>query len=871
MAVAPLNKFLTIAVPVAPGEQTIYTAPVGTSAIVLYAQVANVGIGQSYPTVTFTHRRTNVATRTAGNIRNNRIIKDGEIPPNDALVLVDGRLVLERTAIISDSIILSGIQTGIGTIMNVDYTNSTGVTTITTLDNHGFNIDDQITMAGIAFTCSGTYGLTTSIFPEPQSAFKVLEVPTSKTFVTNTGIVKNLTHNYIPSIHQFVRSDKGSITVTGGLKGPFTPTQAVYNAKTGIVTFSVKNHGLTAPTTHTAGAGTTYSPLSGTLSVTVDSAPNPAFQNGEYVRIDNDSLSFSCNYGGSIGTATYPRIGDPVSGKFVQISNVSGNTFEIGVGTGKGNYTHTYIEDQDVTNNSIITGGNYTHTWQGGNASDVLRRTSAVGYAYTVTAASYTANNGELILTLQENVAFSEIDTINIKLNSLTFSCLMDNNATNHTYPRATDPINNTLGSPNNGDSGWSRNISCTKNGNQIILNVGSSPTVQYTPTNGSYNGSTGEMTLTIPGGFNLNRNNTGIALTAVTGTTYNPSTGAINLRINGHNLHTGDRIRFDDNSLTFTCDKDSHGSNHTYPRPYDLDSNKWLPVTWVDTDNIAVTVSTSSYTGIHTFVTGAAGGIKVASDSIKLTPGSIVFTCDKDNHASKHYYPRTTDPYYDTSISIGNTTGTSMSLFVGKSIVNQPHTFVSGSSNGVKRALDTIKIGTESLVYKCSQDNYQTEHKYPRTTDPAYNQPLGVDVVGIHSFTGGTATNALTIYNSNGTIAQNNVDVADASYDPSSGNLVMDISNHSYNNTHKVLIATGSIKFKCDKDGYQSTHAYPRLTDPVSGIQTAIIGTGANTITVNVGKVDTFSAFVGVSTAGGLTAPLQMEFICSILENSST
>ena len=41
MAVAPLNKFLTIAVPVAPGEQTIYTAPVGTSAIVLYAQVAN--------------------------------------------------------------------------------------------------------------------------------------------------------------------------------------------------------------------------------------------------------------------------------------------------------------------------------------------------------------------------------------------------------------------------------------------------------------------------------------------------------------------------------------------------------------------------------------------------------------------------------------------------------------------------------------------------------------------------------------------------------------------------------------------------------------------------------------------------------------
>ena len=52
MAVAPLNKFITIALPVAPGEQTIYTTPVGVSAILLYAQVSNVGIN-TYPQVTF--------------------------------------------------------------------------------------------------------------------------------------------------------------------------------------------------------------------------------------------------------------------------------------------------------------------------------------------------------------------------------------------------------------------------------------------------------------------------------------------------------------------------------------------------------------------------------------------------------------------------------------------------------------------------------------------------------------------------------------------------------------------------------------------------------------------------------------------------
>ena len=171
MAVAPLNKFLTLAVPVAPGEQTIYTAPVGTSAIVLYAQVSNVGIGGSYPTVTFTHRRTSVATRTAGNERNNRIVRDAEVPPNDALILVDGRLVLERTAIVSDSIVLSGVQTGIGTIMNVLYDGTTGIATVRTLRPHGFSLNDEITMAGVAFTCTGTYGLTTSIFPTQQASF----------------------------------------------------------------------------------------------------------------------------------------------------------------------------------------------------------------------------------------------------------------------------------------------------------------------------------------------------------------------------------------------------------------------------------------------------------------------------------------------------------------------------------------------------------------------------------------------------------------------------------------------------------------------------------------------------------------------------
>ena len=209
MAVAPLNKFLTIAVPVAPGEQTVYTAPTGSSAIVLYAQVSNVGIGETYPTVTFTHRRKSTSQRTNGNTRNNRIIKGVEIPPNDSIVIIDGRLVLERTAIITDSIVIRGVQSGIVSVTNCLYDNTTGVTTVTTFSAHNFNIGDEVTMSGLAFTCApGNYGITTAIFPSPQQSFTIDSiigsVGISKTFVTNSGTVTGIAHTY----------------VSGGLVGP---------------------------------------------------------------------------------------------------------------------------------------------------------------------------------------------------------------------------------------------------------------------------------------------------------------------------------------------------------------------------------------------------------------------------------------------------------------------------------------------------------------------------------------------------------------------------------------------------------------------------------------------------------------------------
>ena len=109
MAQQPLNTYKTVTGIVSTTENTvIYSTRTGYTSIVLYAQVSNTGSGIG--TVTFSHKRTN-KSQAGISTEHNELIKGGLIPPNDALVLLEGRLVLERTALKTDAIVMSGIST----------------------------------------------------------------------------------------------------------------------------------------------------------------------------------------------------------------------------------------------------------------------------------------------------------------------------------------------------------------------------------------------------------------------------------------------------------------------------------------------------------------------------------------------------------------------------------------------------------------------------------------------------------------------------------------------------------------------------------------------------------------------------------------
>ena len=86
MAQLALNKFQTETLEVTTSEQTLYTAPTGYTAIVLYAHVTNYGSNSA--TVTLNHVRGGTATE---------IIKNGNVPVADALIPMSGKLVLETS------------------------------------------------------------------------------------------------------------------------------------------------------------------------------------------------------------------------------------------------------------------------------------------------------------------------------------------------------------------------------------------------------------------------------------------------------------------------------------------------------------------------------------------------------------------------------------------------------------------------------------------------------------------------------------------------------------------------------------------------------------------------------------------------------
>ena len=86
MAAIPLNKFRTLTHTLTTSSVGIYTCPAGVASLIIYGNVANVGSGTSVTSFSVFHSRDSVDTP---------IIEKAQIPSQDAMSFLDGRLVLE--------------------------------------------------------------------------------------------------------------------------------------------------------------------------------------------------------------------------------------------------------------------------------------------------------------------------------------------------------------------------------------------------------------------------------------------------------------------------------------------------------------------------------------------------------------------------------------------------------------------------------------------------------------------------------------------------------------------------------------------------------------------------------------------------------
>lgn len=271
-----------------------------------------------------------------------------------------------------------GTGTGITTnVTNAQYGKTTGILTVTAA-SHGLLKDDPVKLVGLAFTCPGGSGITTTIFPDGKygSIFPVKRTIDANNFEVVVGI-STIDHNYdtggTVEKHQNYQNRYSQLRDLSIQPDPFTgfnnviPScsnviSAIYTC-VGIVTSIIQNGidgnpattGLTTNYPGNAGIGFTdtvgvtsalYNERTGNLYL---EAPGISVVKGD--RFEIRDLTFSCDSGAGIGTTTQLFPSGKYGNEFYVDRVNADNSFVVNVGTST--LPHTYVSGGIIVDRSI--------------------------------------------------------------------------------------------------------------------------------------------------------------------------------------------------------------------------------------------------------------------------------------------------------------------------------------------------------------------------------------------------------------------------------------------------------------------------------------------------------------------------------------
>ena len=769
-------------------------------------------------------------------------------------------------------------------ITTANYNPLAGIMTVT-IPNHGFSNGDQVRIAdeSIGWKCSLDQFTSTKYYPRSTDPISDSWIPisnkTQNTFEVFAGITTRLDYtvsgaDYTPSVGVMTMSI-GTHDLTVGQSIKFRDSSLGFTCTADQNTAIKYYPRAKDPTYNTAvpitgAAGTTitvnvgistivtynirfadYTPASGIMTVSLDRLHN--FQVGESIKFKAGSVAFKCEQDGFQSNHFYPRPSDPYYDKPVEIVGAAGTMFTCNVGATAGANTYVFLPNQGVAVDGVISGGDYPYTLSGIGTDAVI--TGGGDYTPYVFV-NATAGGLERPST-----------RIQIAEGALTFKCAKDNYATEHAYPRKTDPAYNTnLGI-----------ISATTN--TFEVRVGVSTIEERSISTSTYDPATGAFVMNVGVGHSYINESAHTISTA----TYNASTGVLEPTIANHGFVAGEYVKFDLESITFKCDKDGYTADKAYPRYSDPYLNKWLPIYNVGVNTFSVFVGVSTVVNTHWFQSATTGGLKKARDTVGINTASILFTCARDNYATEHAYPRPDDPIGgNVSVGIGSTSADTITINVGVStivnygITTAAYTASSGimtvfsNVHGFNGALpksvefatydagsgimtctvtnhgmvtgNRVQFARGSIRFRCMMDQRKTIKDYPRRKDPSDQQWLSVTTVDLDKFSVNVGTSPL-VYHS----------PTSGSYDPFTGLMTIDIGSHSLQKGTGVKLKTRGFKFTCALDNHATNHFYPRASgisgpDPAYNTSVKITATTDTTITLDVGKSSNQTEHIFVS-----------------------
>ena len=494
--------------------------------------------------------------------------------------------------------------------------------------------------------------------------------------------------------------------------------------------------------------------------------------------------------------------------------------------------------------------------------NNFTNKPTSFGKSFNVSAATYTAASGIMQLTIGAHDLVIG-DNIKIAPLSLTFSCDMDNHATNTQYPRATGSA-----APGGMDYVYNKPVAITgADATTITMNVGTGNLKSFTPT----------------------------------AAIYTPATGVMELTIGTHNYIAGNKVSITTGSLTFTCALDGHSQQTAYPRATgsaapggaDYAYETLQTLTSVSATTITMNVGISSNTSAHTFVSASAGAITSSNIHTFVSATSNCVTFAK-RFTELSDAPSSFSGYGDYYLKV-NTGGTALELVTkpggatnlsGLSDITTLGNYYNTSSavytpaSGVLvltigqhnlQVGHNVKIASNSLTFTCAMDSHATEHTYPRSSgsafaggeDPAFTSPSTITAITADSITVNVGISSNTTAHTYIRSTENNISVVDqsystsnATYTPNTGQLQLTIGNHAIQAGHSVMIAANSLTFTCALDSNTTQSTYPRATGSAApgGMDYAyerpvlITAVSATTITMNCGVSSNTSAHTFVS-----------------------